>query len=130
MKPPRIAMSSLSAGLRDVLTTYENAVKAYARLMEEIDYERLMDPQKPISPAETFVVEKAFKHYDHAKQTLLRKLTRMASGPNEGSVEQMKRDFRRLAKAYIAVAGHAEAKQLFPNEWKIADTVSRGTRAL
>jgi hypothetical protein len=68
--------------------------------------------------------------YDKARQALLRKLVRLENGTNEGDIEQLKRDFRKLAKAYVVIAANPAARDMFPNEWKLAEEIASHRRRL
>jgi hypothetical protein len=111
---PRVSTTQLAAGLRTVLTEFENAARIHSW-------------KGSYPPEEREMIE---KRYQSKKQAMLRKLIRIQNGPNEGHVEQMKRDFRKLAKAYVMFAGNGDARALFPDEWRIADDLTRNMRAL
>lgn len=88
MKPERMTMRSISAGMKGILTEFEKEVRAHEFMGAE-------DPESwPIIEA----------NYDAARQKLLRKLKRLENGTDIGHIEQVKRDFRKLAAAYIELA--------------------------
>lgn len=127
---PRAFITQLSAGVRTVLTDFENAIRLHERVQAQFNETELMDGADAITEDDRTELLMAQQNALKAKQTLIRKLLRIQNGPNEGNIEQLKRDFRKVCNAYIAVAGDNEHKQLMPDVWKIADDVSRGRKRL
>lgn len=127
---PRVSAGQLSAGLRGFLSKFEKATRAHEALAVELSLENLANPSRPVSKQTATVEERTFRHYDKARQAFLRKLLRLENGVNEGNVEQLKRDFRKLAKAYVVIAANPAARDMFPNEWKLAEEIASHRRRL
>lgn len=127
---PRIHASRLSSGLRGLLRHYEISIRGHEEITVEASLERLEYPNKEPSKAVEEAINKAYLRYDKARQALLRKLVRLENGTNEGDIEQLKRDFRKLAKAYVVIAANPAARDMFPNEWKLAEEIASHRRRL
>lgn len=78
----RVQVAALSPGLRTVLSEYEAAVRSHEFKGAE------MPEDWPEIDA----------YYDGRKQALLRKLVRMQQGDELVDVEELKRNFRRMAR--------------------------------
>jgi hypothetical protein len=129
--PPRIPVTRLSSGLRGLLRRYEASIRGHEEITVEASIEQLENPDREPSQIVKGEVDRAFKHYDRSRQALLRKLVRLENGINEGDIEQLKRDFRKVARAYHFLAADApDAQKIFPNEWRLVEEIVNHRRRL
>lgn len=93
---PRVKTTSLSPGLRTVVSDFETACFVLGAREVDAEMEALERGERDPEADEKLALAKA--QQDRMKQTLLRKLLRMQNGDELLDVEQLKKNFRRLAR--------------------------------
>ena len=107
----KVLAKEISAGTSRALSRFERAVAMHEWSGARDAEERLLINDE----------------YNKAKQALLRRLLRVENSTNEGSIEQLKRDFRKLAAAYVEVCTTGKDSA---DMWQIAQQVVTHKRRL